>query len=144
MVKNIMYIHLKLFVMWLGLLIVGSAYATGNLYSTDALQLMVQQPQANKLECNYRLVKIIPVNHVEAKLGDIVLPVLNNTPFPEIAAQSAILYVSSFIIHHSPLCCVIKTIARYYLILGRRVMMLVVIVVVSTEAQIIEYYGAQS
>jgi len=44
-----MYIHLKLFVMWLGLLIVGSAYATGNLYSTDALQLMVQQPQANKL-----------------------------------------------------------------------------------------------
>jgi len=79
--------------MWLGLLTVGSAYATGNLYSTDALQLMVQQPQANRLECHYRLIKVIPVNHVEAKLGDIVLPVLNNTPFPETAAQSAILFL---------------------------------------------------
>jgi len=84
---------LNFFVVALGLLFVESTYASSNLYNTNALQLVIQQPQANWLKCDYRLLKMIPINYIEAKIGKIVLPVLTNNPFPETTSQSAIFFL---------------------------------------------------
>jgi len=83
-------ILLKIITLWLVTLSLASAT---NYYSTNALQLTARQPQPNQLECDYRLIRAMPVNSVEAKLGNLVLPLLNNTPYPFAEAQSAILFL---------------------------------------------------
>ena len=85
--------YLIFLVMMLGLLTTVFSYATSNFYSTDTIRLVIEQPQVNKLKCSYRFIETIPINHIEAKLGGIVLPILNEASYQETTAQSAILFL---------------------------------------------------
>jgi hypothetical protein len=83
-------IFIKIITLWL---VTFSMASANDYYSTNALQLTARQPQSHQLECDYRLIRGMPVNRVEAKLANLVLPLLNNTPYPFAEAQSAILFL---------------------------------------------------
>jgi FHA domain/von Willebrand factor type A domain len=62
-------------------------------WALDLELIATSQPQPNRLECEYRLIQVRPIDKVEAKLGNVGLPIINTTPYPFTDSKTAILFL---------------------------------------------------